>query len=104
MRRKLTLSIAAAAIAIGALAGPAAAARPDVECQRAGIAFLRDNGLLSAVARDGLPISTAVSVGVTVRDPGAGLAGVPDPLPLSVILADHRAGDSSLFVYPWPGC
>ena len=103
MRRKLTLSIAAAALAIGALAGPAAAARPDVECQRAGIAFLQDNGLLSAVARDGLPISTALSVGVTLR-PGASLAGVPNPLPLSLILADHRAGDSSLFIYPWPGC
>ena len=100
MRRKLTLSIAAAALAISALAGPAAAARPDIECQRAGIEFLQDNGLLSTVAREGLPISTAVAVGVTVR-PGASLAGVPDPLPLSVILADHRAGDGSLFLYPW---
>ena len=100
MRRKITLSIAAAALAIGALAGPAAAARPDIECQRAGIEFLRQNGLLSTVAREGLPISTAVSVGVTVRS-GASLAGVPDPLPLSVIFADHRAGDGSLFIYPW---
>jgi hypothetical protein len=31
----------------------------------------------------------------------ASLAGVPDPPPLSVILADHRAGDGSLFLYPW---
>lgn len=43
---------------------------------------------------------TAVSVGVTVRE-GADLSGVPDPIPLSVVLADHRAGDDSLFVYPW---
>ena len=27
--------------------------------------------------------------------------GLPDPLPLSVVLADHRAGDDSLFLYPW---
>lgn len=100
MRRTLTLSIAAAALAVSALAGPVAAARPDIECQQAGIAFLQDNELLSTVARDGLPISTAVSVGVGVRH-GASLAGVPDPLPLSVILADHRAGDGSLFLYPW---
>jgi hypothetical protein len=24
-------------------------------------------------------------------------------LPLRVVLADHRAGDDSLFVYPWCG-
>jgi hypothetical protein len=52
------------------------------------------------VARSGLPISVAVGLGVTVR-PGADISGVPDPLPLSLILADHRAGASSLFVYPW---
>ena len=32
---------------------------------------------------------------------GTDLATLPDPLPLSVVLADHRAGDNSLFVYPW---
>jgi hypothetical protein len=26
---------------------------------------------------------------------------LPDPLPLSVVLADHRAGDSSILLYPW---
>ena len=96
---------ALAALSLAALAaGPAAAApaRPDVECQRAGLSVLRDAGLLSSVARDGLPLATAVSVGVTVRD-GADISGVPDPIPLSVVLADHRAGDESLFVYPWCG-
>ena len=29
------------------------------------------------------------------------VASLPDPLPLSVVLADHRAGDDSLFIYPW---
>lgn len=84
----------------------AASAAPDVSCQRAGISTLqsvkveRGGNLLAAVARDGLPIATAVDIGVTVRA-GASLEGIPDPLPLSLILADHRAGDSSVFVYPW---
>ena len=55
---------------------------------------------MSSVARDGLPIATAVSVGVTVRE-GADISVVPNPIPLKVVLADHRAGDDSLFVYPW---
>jgi hypothetical protein len=67
---------------------------------QAGMSVLREAGLLSAVAKDGLPISTAVSVGVTVRE-GADISGVPDPIPLPVLLADHRAGSNSLFVYPW---
>lgn len=66
----------------------------------AGISTLKDAELLPTVARDGLPIAAAVSFGVTVRD-GADISGVPDPIPFSVVLADHRAGDNSLFVYPW---
>ena len=100
--KKLTIALAAAALS-ATVAMPASAAggdRPDTECQRAGISVLRDAGLLSAVAKGGLPIDTAVSVGVTVR-PGADISGVPDPIPFSVVLADHRAGDNSLFVYPW---
>lgn len=92
-----------AAASIG-LAGPASAAghRPDTACQKAGMTFLRDAGLLDDVARGGLPISLATdpSVGVTLR-PGASLAGVPDPIPLRIVLADHRAGANSLLVYPW---
>jgi hypothetical protein len=41
-----------------------------------------------------------VALHVGVRE-GADISGVPDPLPLSLILADHRAGANSLFVYPW---
>lgn len=74
--------------------------RPDTACMQAGMSVLRDAGLFAAVARDGLPIETAVAVGVTVRE-GADISGVPDPIPLDVVLADHRAGDNSLFVYPW---
>ena len=78
----------------------AAQAKPDTDCQRAGMEALKGLGAFSAVARDGLPIATAVAVGVTPRA-GTDVAALPDPLPLAVILADHRAGESSLFVYPW---
>jgi hypothetical protein len=64
------------------------------------MSFLKENGLFAAVAKGGLPIATAVSVGVTPRA-GTDVASLPDPLPLSVVLADHRAGDDSLFQYPW---
>lgn len=69
---------------------------------QAGIAVLKDAGLFSSVAKDGLPIATAVAVGVTVRE-GKSTAGLPENLPLSVVLADHRAGANSIFVYPWCG-
>ena len=93
---------AAAALGLGLALVPAASAsaKPDTDCMRAGMTFLKANGLFSAVARDGLPIATAVAVGVTPRA-GTDVTALPDPLPLSVVLADHRAGDSSLFVYPW---
>jgi len=52
---------------------------------------------------DPLPILTAVGLGVVPRD-GTDVTALPDPLPLSVVLADHRAGENSLFIYPWSGC
>jgi hypothetical protein len=91
---------AAAAALLVVPAGTANAATPDTQCMRAGIATLKSAGLFSQVARSGLPIATAVSVGVTPRA-GTDVAALPDPLPLSVVLADHRAGDNSLFIYPW---
>lgn len=101
--KKTAVALAALALTAASAVPASAAGRPDTECQRAGLAVLRDAGLLSGVAKDGLPVATAVSVGVTVR-PGADLSGVPDPIPLSVVLADHRAGSDSLFLYPWcPG-
>jgi len=110
MTRKIMSAVAVTTLALGLSAASASAApggekgrpadAPDVACMQAGMGFLKDNGLFSAVAKGGLPIDTAVSVGVTVR-PGADPSGAPDPLPLNVVLADHRAGDDSLFVYPW---
>ncbi len=103
MKSKVLGGLIATAALFGAGATAASAApgnAPDTACMQAGIGVLQDAGLLPAVAADGLPIATAVSVGVTVRD-GADISAVPDPIPLNIVLADHRAGDNSLFVYPW---
>ena len=100
MKRTITVSLAAALLALATLTGPAAAAKPDVACMQAGISTLQSARLLDDVARDGIAIETAVSLGVTVR-PGADISGVPNPIPFSLLLADHRAGESSAFVYPW---
>lgn len=98
--------IAAAALAAAGLtavgAGAAQAAPADGRCQAAGIATLKSIGAFKAVRDNGVPIATAVSLGVTVRE-GADISGVPDPIPFQLLLADHRAGDNSLFVYPWCG-
>ncbi|KRF36768.1 hypothetical protein [Nocardioides sp. Soil805] len=98
------IASATAAVALTAtgsvfVAAPAEA-KADSSCLKAGMATLRGAGLVSTVARDGLPIATAVSLGVAPRA-GTDLSAVPDPLPLSVVLRDHLAGDASLFVYPW---
>ena len=101
MKRKIALSLAAAMLAVTTIAGTAAAGtRPDTDCMRAGIATLKGAGLLDDAARGGVPIALALSLNVTVRA-GADISGVADPIPFSVLLADHRAGDASLFVYPW---
>ncbi|QNN54381.1 hypothetical protein [Nocardioides mesophilus] len=92
--------LAATAVVLPATAAHAADSLPDTACMQAGIAALKEAGLFSTVARDGLPIATAVGVGVTPRA-GTNVAALPDPLPLSVVLADHRAGAGSLFDYPW---
>ena len=100
MKRKITLSLAAALLTAAAVTSSVTAASPDVACMRAGIRTLQSARLLDDVARDGIAIETAVSLGVSVR-PGADISGVPNPIPLSLLLADHRAGDGSAFVYPW---
>jgi hypothetical protein len=91
-----------AGLALTAVPMSAAQAKPDTACQREGLSALRSLDALDDVARSGLPISTAVSLGVTPRS-GTDVASLPDPLPLTVVLADHRAGENSLFIYPWCG-
>ena len=99
--RTITLSLAAGLLAATTLTGSVAAAgRPDVACMQAGIKTLQGAGLLDDVARAGIAIDAAVSLGVTVRA-GSDISGVPNPIPFSLLLADHRAGDNSAFVYPW---
>jgi hypothetical protein len=107
MRTSVRLGTATAALALAVtgtvLTAPSANARADSSCLRAGLGALHDAGLVDDVARDGLSLSFAVDVlGVEPRD-GTDVASVPDPLPLSVVLRDHLAGDGSLFVYPWCG-
>ena len=93
-------ALAAAGVGTALTAAPAQAA-PDTGCQKAGLKTLQGAGLLDDVARDGIAITTAVGLGVTPRDPALDLSAVPDPIPLPLLLADHRAGSRSLFVYPW---
>lgn len=101
MKKFSLLCATALAAGAGVLATPAtASAAPDTSCQKAGMTTLRSAGLLDDVARGGLPIAAAQGLGVTVRE-GADISGLPAVLPLRTVLADHRAGDASLFVYPW---
>lgn len=103
MRRTLTIA-AAASISLAAVlvSAPSASASQDTACMRAGIAALKSVGAHQAVAKAGLPIATAVALGVTPRA-GTDVSALPDPLPYSLVLADHRAGSNSLFIYPWCG-
>jgi hypothetical protein len=104
MKRSTRTATSLAAMSLGVatvvLAPAAAQAKPDTDCMRAGISTLKSVGLFSTVAESGLPIATAVEYEVAPRE-GTDVASLPDPLPLSVVLADHRAGDDSLFIYPW---
>ena len=100
---RIGLGLTAAGVAVVgtiATAQPANAA-PDTACQRAGIAALKDAGLLPTVAKNGVSLDYAVTeLGVTPRT-GTDVGALPSVLPFSVVLADHRAGDDSLFIYPW---
>ena len=101
-RTRIAATLAAAAGAAAVIAAPAQAAPADGQCQAAGIATLKSIGAFKEVRDNGVGIATAVSLGVTVRE-GADISGVPDPIPFKLLLADHRAGEDSLFVYPWCG-
>ena len=107
----LKTAVATAAIATVGFAGTAAAGAPDgageggkpagIACQQAGISALQGLGALPTVAKNGISVADAVALGVAPRD------GLPEGitletvLPFSLVLADHRAGSDSIFVYPW---
>ena len=100
-RTRIAATIAAAAGIAALAAAPAQAATPDTECMQAGIATLKAVGLHSAVAKSGISVRAAVGFGVAPRD------GLPEGFTLdtvisySTLLADHRAGADSIFIYPW---
>ena len=104
MTRTRTRLAAVAVAALGATflaAAPAQAA--DGRCQAAGIATLKSIDAFEAVRDNGVSVATAVSLGVAPRD------GLPEGvtldtvIPFHTLLADHRAGDDSIFIYPWCG-
>jgi hypothetical protein len=101
-RTRIAASLAAAAGVAALAAAPASAAPADGRCQAAGIATLKTLGPLSSFVQNGVPVAAAVANGVTVR-PGMEdvAATLPAVLPFQVVLADHRAGDDSIFIYPW---
>jgi hypothetical protein len=100
-RTRIAASLAAAAGIAALAAAPASAAPADGRCQAAGIATLKDAGVFKAVRDNGISVGTAVSFGVTPRN------GLPEGftadtvIPFQTLLADHRAGENSIFVYPW---
>ncbi len=101
-RTRVAASLAAAA-GIAALAAAPAQAAQDTQCIRNGIATLKSAGLFTTVAQNGVSVGTAVSLGVAPRN------GLPEGytldtvIPFPALLADHRAGANSVFVYPWCG-
>jgi hypothetical protein len=111
MRKTFITMLAAGMLAVllaapaGAKAKPADA--PNTACMQEGIAAVKglDLGLepntFAFVAKNGLPQALALDLGVEINN-AAVAAMVPDPIPLAIVLADHRAGDADrAFNYPW---
>jgi hypothetical protein len=102
-RTRIAASLAAAAGIAALAAAPAQAAPADGRCQAAGIATLKSAGVFQQVRDNGIAVGTAVGFGVVPRD------GLPEGvtldtvIPFQTLLADHRAGADSIFVYPWCG-
>ena len=102
LTRTAAAVLASAGLAVAGATSASAAHTPDTDCMRAGLATLKGAGLLPTVAKNGLPVADAVALGVVPRE-GTDVSALPEVLPFSVVLADHRAGGDSLFVYPWCG-
>jgi hypothetical protein len=97
--KRLTLSVAAAALSLGsfgAFAAPAGASQHATgqACQKIGMATVKSLGVFPAVAKGGLDAGTAKALGVR------GIADVPDStiFTLPQILELHRTNPE---LFPW---
>ena len=112
--RKTAIALGSVALLSVSMAAPAMAgpdkAKPDTSCMQAGIAALKTlpapegapgKSAFPSVAKNGLKVSDAVALGVGVRDELPEGVGLDTVLKFSDILADHRAGENSVFTYPW---
>ena len=101
-KTRTTASLAVIGAAVAAFVGASPASAADGQCQAAGIATLKSIGAFKAVQADGVSVATAVSLGVTPRG-GSLPAGITldTVIDYKTLVSDHRAGDNSIFVYPW---
>ena len=97
--KRLTLTVAAAALSLGsfgALAAPAGASQHATgqACQKIGMATVKSLGVFSAVAKNGIDAGTAKALGVR------GIADVPDStiFTLPQVLELHRTNPE---LFPW---
>ena len=99
--KRLSMTVATAAFALGslgALAAPAGAAAGGTatgnECQKIGMATVKSLGVFPAVAKDGITAGTAKALGVR------GIAEVPDStvFTLPQVLSLHRSNPE---LFPW---
>ena len=97
--KRLTLTVAAAALSLGslgALAAPAGASQHATgqACQKIGMATVKSLGVFPAVAKNGLTAGTAKALGVR------GIAEVPDStvFTLPQVLSLHRSNPE---LFPW---
>jgi hypothetical protein len=114
----MIITLLAAGMLAAVLVAPAGAKgkpadAPNTACMQAGIAALKspevqdllqlEPNTFAFVAKNGLPVLVAVGLGVEINNPEIA-DQVPDPIPLAIVLADHRAGDAGrAFNYPWCG-
>ncbi len=99
--KRLSMTVATAAFALGslgALAAPAGAAAGGTstgnECQKIGMATVKSLGVFPAVAKSGITAGTAKALGVR------GIAEVPDStvFTLPQVLSLHRSNPE---LFPW---
>ena len=97
--KRLTLTVAAAALSLGsfgALAAPAGASQHATgqACQKIGMATVKSLGVFPAVAKNGIDAGTAKALGVR------GIADVPDStvFTLPQVLELHRTNPE---LFPW---